>query len=1287
MAHPALDPFHPTVRDWFDATFGEPSAPQCLGWPRIAAGEHTLIAAPTGSGKTLAAFLFALDRLLREDDGGRDRTSVLYVSPLKALGNDVQRNLLAPLAALRERDPSLPELRVAVRSGDTPQRERLAMRREPPQVLVTTPESLHVLLAGESGRTLLAGVRTVIVDEIHAIADDKRGSHLALALELLATTAGEFQRIGLSATQRPIERVAEFLVGAGRHCAVVDVGHLRELDLRIEVPGLPLAAVASEDHSHQVADRIAALVAAHRTTIVFANTRKVAERMARRLTERLGDGSVTSHHGSLSREHRLLAEKRLKAGELRAIVATASLELGIDVGDVDLVVQIGATASIAQALQRVGRAGHGKGRVPKGRVFPLTLDELLTAAGLSLALRRGELDELEIPRAPLDILAQLLVVAALIRSWPVDELFALVRRALPYRELSREDFDAVLALHAARGRFALLHVDPVERSVRATKRAALIAVTSGGAIPDRAEYEVVAEPEGARVGTVEEDFAIEATVGDVFQLGNVSWRIVGTRRGQLRVVDAQGAPPSMPFWFGEAPARTPALSASLDEVRERGIDPAWLRSECGRAAAPALPLAEFLAAGRAALGTTPTRGRLVLERFFDEGGGTQLVLHAPFGSRINRALGLALRKRFCRGFGFELQAAANDDAILLSLGPMHAFPLEDVFEYLHPRTARDLLVQALLAAPMFQTRWRWNVARALIVPRAGAGRRVPAILMRMRADDELAAAFPQVMACGENLPPGDLPVPLDHPLVRQTIEDCLREAMDVDGFLALVRGLRDGSLERVAVERGTASPFAHAILAARPYMFLDDAPLEERRAAAVRTRARVDPTRADVLGAPDPRVVEELREDVWPHPTCAPELAEALGWLGFCTEDEARRSGWLEWLSSLATRGNVVHEGERWYAITASRDPKELWRGRLEALGPVVAPMDDPALLALEAEGLAMRVVLDGIPHWCHRRLLARLHRETLERLRARVAPVSVADFMRFVRRWQHAEVGAQLEVPAGIVQIVTQLSGIDAPAARWEDLLRSRLAKYRAHWLDQLTLSGEIVALRLWGRGSGPVKLAPLALVPRAHLAGWLAWRETDVAAEPSADARTLLAVLERCGASFPDECCRQSGLLPSRFEDALAELLTHGLVSVDSFAAVRALCVAPSKRGKDALAFGVGRIARVPAVSSPRDVEFVLDRLLARWGVLLHRLLLRERVPVTWRELLRAARLRELRGTLLGGRFVAGVFGEQFALPEAVPLLRDARERVDAEAEAPPRHDPLWLDAAFATVPRALT
>jgi ATP-dependent Lhr-like helicase len=1279
-----LAAFHPTVRAWFEETLGPPSAPQAEGWPAIASGAHTLIAAPTGSGKTLAAFLHALDGLLRLGPDLPAETRVLYVSPLKALGNDVQKNLLGPLAALRARDPSLPEVRVLVRSGDTPQHERQAMRKRPPHVLVTTPESLYVLLTSAGGLAMLGSVRTVIVDEIHAIAGDKRGSHLALSLERLAARAGEFQRIGLSATQRPIDRVAALLVGPARRATVVDAGHLRVLDLEVCVPGAPLSAVCSEDHWAEIGARIVDLIGAHRTTLVFTNTRKLAERLARRLADALGDEAVTSHHGSLSRERRLDAERRLKDGALRALVATASLELGIDIGEVDLVVQVGVPSSIATLLQRVGRAGHRAGVVPKGRIFPLTEDELTVAAALLRAVRTRDLDLLRVPDAPLDILAQQIVAACVQQDWDRGELLALCRRAEPFRALDAADFDAVCALHTV-GRHALLHEDRVGGRLLATKRARLTALRGGGAIPDRAEYQVVLDPEGIRIGSVDEDFAIESTIGDVFQLGNASWRITKVGSGELRVVDAQGAPPSMPFWFGEGPARTDALCAQVDAVRETGAGSVeGLRADCGLGADAAQQLADLLAAGRAALGAMPTRRRMVLERFLDDSGGAQLVVHAPFGSRINRAFGLALRKRFCRGFGFELQAAANEEAILLSLGPMHSFPLEDVFDYLHPQSARALLVQAVLATPMFASRWRWNVSRALVVPRAQGGGRVPAPILRMRADDALAAAVPDALACGENLPAGDLPVPLEHPLVRQTIDDCLEEAMDVEGFLAVLRGLRDGRIEKIAVDLPAPSPFARGILNAKPYMFLDDAPLEERRTQAVVRRGALPAQAADQLGALDPDAVQRVRAQAWPAPENLEELHEALCWMGCATEAEVRASGWSAWIEALAAAGRAQHDGGRWFATEASRDPVAVWRGRLEALGPVEAPADEPALRALEAAGSAVRVRLEGREAWCDRRLLARIHRETLDRLRARIEPVSMAAFVRFVATIQHAAPGSLVEGPAGVAEVVDILSGLDLPALGWEPALRARLAKYRPHWLDQLSLSGEIAWLRLFGTGSGPLKRAPICVVPRAHLDAWLAWRDAPDRSGLRGPAATLLEALDARGASFVAELERQTRLLPSELEEGLADLVGRGLASVDSFAALRALCTAPSKRRKDALSFGIGRIARIPEPTAPPDAGFVLDRLLRRWGVVFHRLLRRERVRVGWRELLAEARLRELRGTLRGGHFVAGVSGEQFAAAASIPALRRVRDEDRGEPLELPASDPLNLSGILTADPR---
>lgn len=1272
-----LDRFHPSVAAWFAARFGAPSPPQRLGWPRIAAGEHVLIAAPTGSGKTLAAFLHALDGLLRQGQALPDALQVVYVSPLRALANDVQQNLQQPLAELRARDPSLPEVRVLVRSSDTPAAGRQAMLRTPPHILVTTPESLYILLTTVRGRALLATTRTLIVDEIHALAADKRGTHLTLSVErleeLVGRHGGALQRIGLSATQRPIAATAGLLAGAGRACAIVDVGHRRELDLAVEVPGAPLDTLCTGETWTEIFARLRELVAAHRTTLVFTNTRKMAERVAARLGEVVGKELVTSHHGSLSKARRLDAEQRLKRGELKALVATNSLELGIDVGDVDLVVQIGPTPSIAALLQRVGRAGHALAKTPKGRLFPLTRDDLLAAAGLFYAVRQGELDVTVQPVNALDVLAQQVVAWCCEGPFDENELYARVRRAWPYRDLPRADFDRVLALHA-RGRTALLHRDPVHGTVRSTRRARLVAITCGGAIPDVADWQVVQDHDDSLVGTVHEDFAIESSVGDVFQLGTTSWQIRRVGSGQLRVACAPGVPPSLPFWIAEGPARSDALCAAISTVRVHGTDAAWLRDACGLSDAAAGQLAAWLRDGAAALGAMPSRDQLVLERFFDETGGQQLILHCPFGSRINRAFGLALRKRFCVGFGQELQAAATEEALLLSLGPAHSFPLAEVFEFLHPSTARDVLVQAMLPAPMFQARWRWNAARSLLVERSRSGRRVPAPLLRFCADDALAAAFPAVQACPETLPPGPIAVPYEHPIVAQTVHDALHEAMDVDGFLALLERVRGGGIALHAVDRSGPSPFAEGILHARPYAFLDDAPLEERRTQAVASAQRgarpAGPRDADA--DLDPAALALVREQSWPDPRSAAELHEALGWMGWLETTEVPEP-WRPWLAELAADGRAARVGDRWFAADSPREPLAAWRGRLEAVVPIwddALTADERALLlALQAEGLAMQARCGGRLLWAHRRLLARVRAAMLERLRAAVQPVSQADYERFLADWQHRTPATARTGPRGLADALRQFAGVAHPASDWEEtVLPGCLDRWHREWLDQLTLGGEFVWLRLWGPWRGPLGRCPISIVPRQDLPRWL---ELPLErAEPSdlgAAARALHELLAARGASFPTDLQAQARLLPSQLEDALAELVGLGLATCDSFAAMRQLAIPPSRRAFPLFAVGRWSLLPLPAPSARAGeaaVELAARALLARFGVLSHARLLADRFPVPWRLLLRALRAMELRGEVRGGRFVSGEAGEQYALPDAVAALRAAARQATVAA-----------------------
>jgi ATP-dependent Lhr-like helicase len=1145
---PVTDLFHPLIARWFRETFAEPTPPQEAGWRHIAAGRDTLIAAPTGSGKTLAAFLWAIDALVRAAADGalEDRTSVVYVSPLKALGNDIQKNLQVPLEEIRAlaeaQGTPIPDIRVLVRTGDTPASERARMTRKPPHILITTPESLFILLTAEGSRRYLASAACVIVDEIHAVAGDKRGSHLALSLERLDALAGRrLQRIGLSATQRPIEEIAKLLVGSGRlrpddspDCAIVDIGHRRAIDLHVEVPGQPLSHVASHELRQEIYERIAAHAAAHRTTIVFVNTRRLVERVAHQLTKLIGDGKVEAHHGSLSRRTRLAAEARLKSGEVPVMVATASLELGIDIGHVDLVCHLGAPRAIATLLQRVGRSGHWLGATPKGILFPLTRDELAQCAAAVRAVRQGALDRIAIPEAPLDILAQQVVAISATGEISESELWELVRRASPYRHLARGDFEAVIEIlsegvASRRGRAgAHLHRDRVHGRLKGRRGARLAAITSGGAIPDVADYDVIEEPSGLLVGKVNEDFAVESLAGDIFLLGNRSWRIRRVEAGTVRVEDAQGAPPTIPFWLGESPGRTAELSEAVaelrDEVARRLPDAdaavAWLERETGLERAGAEQLVAYIAETVAVLGAVPTQRRIVAERFFDEAGGMQLVLHAPFGGRINRAWGLVLRKRFCRRFDFELQAAATDDGIVLSLGEQHSFPLETIFGMTASDQLREDLVQAVLVSPMFTNRWRWNATRSLVLLRHNGGRRVPMPIQRMRAEDLLAAVFPAQVACQDNAGGGPIEPP-DHPLVDETIANCLHEAMDLDGLLAVVRAVGGGGIETVAVETPVPSPMSHEILNANPYAFLDDAPLEERRARAVALR-RIEPDLARGVGALDASAIEEVRRQAWPDVRDADELHDLLLTLGIVPIEEV--GDWATWADDLMRDGRAVKTawhsrqaddvpgGARQAFVARERMPlvraavpdlvfepdlppisvkpgepgpldqseavRAIVSGWLHVLGPTTAhdlasrlglgPGDvEIALAALEADGVVLRgrftpgVAADAT-EWCERRLLSRIHRLTIGRLRREIEAVSPADFTRFLLRWQHVAPGTQLHRREGLLQVIGQLQGLELPAPAWErDILPARIALYNPDDLEALCLSGEVA----WGR------------------------------------------------------------------------------------------------------------------------------------------------------------------------------------------------------------------------------
>ncbi|MEO8061351.1 MAG: DEAD/DEAH box helicase [Pseudomonadota bacterium] len=1387
-----LPQFHPAVQAWFATTFPAGATPAQLdAWPAIASGQHALIAAPTGSGKTLAAFLAAIDSLVREGAAGalRDVTRVVYVSPLKALSNDIQRNLDAPLAGISSEmlktGACAPQIRAQVRTGDTSQFERAVMRRINPHILVTTPESLYLLLTSASGREMLQNVRTVIVDEIHAVAQTKRGAHLSLTLERLAANALQpVQRIGLSATQKPIEEVAKFLVGEGKavpgrgsrgsghepqtlsldfapdpreplpgtaFCQIVNTGHVRERDLNLVMPPAPLEAVMSGEVWATVYDQLAQLIQEHHTTLIFANTRRMVERVSRHLAERIGEEHVAAHHGSLSKETRFSAEQRLKAGQLKVMVATASLELGIDIGDVELVCQLGSPRSISVFLQRVGRANHSVDGVPKGRIFPSSRDELIDCVALLDSVRRGELDRLRIPEHPLDVLSQQIVAEVAAREYGEDELFALVRGAYPYRKLSRHDFDAVVRMLAEgidtkRGRRGTyLHRDAVNKRLRARKGARLTAITCGGAIPDNADYQVIMEPAGIFVGTLNEDFAIESLAGDIFQLGNTSYRILRVEAGKVRVEDAKGQPPSIPFWLGEAPARTDELSFAVSRLREdieamlpavtaetiaAAIDTVETRYHVPRPAAH--QMVEYLAGAKAVLGKLPTLDTLVFERFFDESGGMQLIIHAPFGARINRAFGLSLRKKFCRTFNFELQAAATEDAIVLSLGETHSFELESVARFLNSTTVEDTLIQAMLDSPMFTARWRWNASISLAIRRNSGGKRTPPQIQRMASEDLIAVLFPDQIACAENLSgPREIP---DHPLVKQTLGDCLHEAMDIAGLQALLRGLESGAIKVVARDLPTPSPLAAEILTARPYAFLDDAPLEERRTNAVAQRRWLDPESASDMGRLDPAAIATVREQAWPEVTNPDELHDAMHAMGFITEQEGASAGWRRHLELLidAGRATRLHDGDRTFWVCAEclpliqsvypqgrLDPlisappekaEKIWqreaaitdlvRGRLQSLGPVTArdlaeslglanSEISIALIELESEGFVLRgrfteeastpeavKLADLTLEWCERRLLARISRYTIKTLRAEIEPVSSADFMRFLFDWQGVTRAPKPEGVESLAKVIEQLEGYEVPAAAWEaDVLSARLNEYDPHWLDSLCLSGRALWARLTpskSPGAAPVRTTPIALVSRRN---WSLWH--SLAAAPreelqlSHGAKALFDFLTSQGASFFDDMVAGSNLLKSQAETSLGELVSAGLVNADSYSGLRALLI-PSDKRRQLVArrrrialFGLedagrwGLIRKGKAAGDAESLEQIADILLRRYGVVFRKLFEREASWLPpWHQLLRVFRRLEAQGKIRGGRFVAGMAGEQYALPDAVSSMRAIRK-----------------------------
>jgi ATP-dependent helicase Lhr and Lhr-like helicase len=1444
--------FHPVIEAWFDSRFAGPTDAQTSGWPAIVAGEHTLIAAPTGSGKTLAAFLACIDRLLKRSLAGEleEGVRVVYVSPLRALSNDMHRNLEVPLAEIEAQAVAMgyppPGIRAGLRTGDTTASQRAALVRRPPQILVTTPESLYLMLTAARSRETLRNVETVIVDEIHAMVGNKRGSHLSLTVERLESLVGRpLQRIGLSATQKPIERTARFLVGAGTAdaataslpCRILDVGHTRTLDLAVELPRTELGAVCMHEQWAEIHERLVELINEHRTTLIFVNTRRLAERLTHQLAEKLGEGQIETHHGSVAADKRLLTERKLKTGELKAVVATASLELGIDIGYIDLVVQIGSPRSIATFLQRIGRSGHSLGLTPKGRLFTLTRDELGESLGLLRAVRSGLLDSVAIPQAPLDVLAQQIVAEAAAQDWNVDELFALIRRADPYRNLARSEFDRTIeylsegiAQSSGRGR-VYLHHDHVGRRIKARKGARLAAIANAGAIPDIGSYRVIAEPDETVVGTLDEDFAVESMRGDVFLLGNTSWQILHVRGGEVHVADARGAAPTIPFWLGEAPGRTLELSGEVSRFREdlepRLDDPPaaerWVVAETGCSEEAARQIVAYASAQKAAIGLLPTCRRIVFERFFDETGGMQLVVHAPFGGAVNRAWGFAMRKRFCRSFDFELQATADDDGYMLSMGPQHSFPIESLFPVVTAANLRELCEQAVLRIPMFQVRWRWNVTRALQVLRRRGAKKVPPALQRFRADDLLSAVFPRLTGCQEHSA-GEIELP-DHPLARQTMEDCLHEPLDIDGLTEILRAVERGEITYVARDTREPSPFAAELLNANPYAFLDGGEIQERRARAVSTPRVMSIEAVRDLGRLDTRAIEQVVRESQPFVRDADELHDLLLSRILLPVDEARE--WQPFFDELAAGRRAAQiqlpDGRAaWVAaerlpavrtflpeapieppIEAPQTVRHDWtsvdariatvRGLLETCGPTTASQvarrlsitlgqAEATLEALEGEGVvlrgrftpaeslpeaaAARAILgehplapspptplprgergeralasalltitsggveresstrggveressplspggrgaggegdqDRVPNslpteieWCHRRLLARIHRLTIDGLRKQIEPVNVATYWRFLAGHHGLLPETRKSGANGLFDVITMLQGTDAPTVAWErDLLPARISAYQPQWLDELCLTGDVG----WGRlyptplnldRSRPMaaitRIAPISIYLRTDLDWLAAMRPPEISADQlSSPAQQVLELLTTQGAMFAADLARLTQMLPSQIEDVLGELVTRGLLTADGFGGLRQLVSQRKNSTRSAtrhrrpgllrkrMGGGAGRWSLWRPTTAVPDTpgeertahEHVVEQwawqLLRRWGVIFRDLLVREAGVPRWYELLQVYRRLEARGEIRGGRFIAGVAGEQFGTADTVGQLRALRDK----------------------------
>lgn len=1349
------------VTNWFLQNYKSPSKIQSLAWPTIHQNQSVLIAAPTGSGKTLAAFLAMIDKLVRQglQNCLEDELQILYISPLKALSNDIQKNLQQPLEGisqiLKKSEENNFTIRALTRTGDTSQAQRTAMVKHPPHILATTPESLYLLLTSDSGRKMLSTVHSVIIDEIHALAGNKRGAHLMLSVNRLDhLIQGRLKRIGLSATQKPIRKIADFLMGnPSRSCHIFDIGHRRKRQLQIEVTQSPLEALMANEIWVEIYDRLEQLIGQHQTTLIFVNTRRMAERMAAALSERLGETAVTAHHGSLAKEHRLDAEQRLKQGSLKALVSTAALELGIDIGNVDLVCQMGSPRSISTFLQRVGRSGHQLNAIPKGCLFPLSREDLLECCAILYAIKKDQLDDICIPNQPLDVLAQQIIAEISAADWKVQDLYQMIIDSYSYQNLSEDTFQSIIKMlaegfHTQRGRrSAYLHYDAVNRIVRARKSARLTALLNGGAIPDQFDFQVILQPEGICIGSLNEDFAIESLPGDIFQLGNISYRILKIEQGQIQVENAEGQPPNIPFWLGEAPGRSDVLSRAVSDLSDHleqflkhdktnAVD--YLQNDLAIPQFAAQQLNDYLLAGRSALGAIPNHRRIIFERFLDETGDMHLVIHSTYGSCINKAWGLALRKRFCRKFNFELQAAAGENTLVLSLGPTHSFPILEPAEYLKSTNVESVLIQALLDAPMFATRWRWVCNTALAVPRNNGGKRVPAIFQRNNAEDLAAIIFPDQLACLENIR-GEREIP-EHPLVEQTLTDCLTDLMDIQGLIQLLKNFEEKNIDFIGCDLTAPSVFAEEILNARPYAFLDDAPAEERRTQAIQQRRFHQPEDHSELAELSQEAIDHVKEEAWPLIRNQEELHDALCIMGFMTAQEAEHyspalfsalsqqrricqieiSGTLNFwvaterlpeLISCYPESELSNKISLLSPVPAEKEIalQQLIQSRMEVLGPVTEDSLSAMfqlektflatnLLNLQEKGLLIQgyfTPTETKTEWCERNLLARIHRYTLKQLRQEIDPVSQSDFMQFLFDWHG--INEPVQSQTGLLSIIEQLEGLSLPAASWEqEIFPRRIKPYFKPDLDQLCQSGRITWLRLntpntkADKQRNPVnKSTGISLIPRSNLNLWTQKANPDNNDTPilSSNAEKVMHCLKNWGASFFQELQADSGLLKTQLELALGELIANGLITADSYQGLRQLIQPANQstrrhRRKATLdpMMSSGRWSivksRTPLDQEQSDrEEHIASILLKRYGIVFRALLKNESMIPDWYRLLYIFKRMEARGEIRGGRFVQGFSGEQFALPSALARLRHNSKQTEPQMVIISATDPLNL------------